>query len=63
MSTSQGTHDGTIPSRDSWPEPVPHTEAGAALTDVVLTTIRLNARFLEAAQAAVGAPLGQPDRS
>ena len=27
MSTSQGTRDGTIPSRDSWPEPVPHTEA------------------------------------
>ena len=50
MSTSQGTHDGTIPSRDVWPEPVPRTEAGAALTDVILTTFRLNARLLEAAQ-------------
>ena len=50
MSTDQGTRDGTIPSRDAWPEPVPHTEAGAALTDVILTTFRLNARFLEAAQ-------------
>jgi DNA-binding MarR family transcriptional regulator len=50
MSASQGTRDGTIPSRDVWPEPVPRTEAGAALTDVILTTFRLNARFLEAAQ-------------
>jgi DNA-binding MarR family transcriptional regulator len=50
MSASQGTRDGTIPSRDVWPEPVPRTEAGAALTDVILTTFRLNARFLDAAQ-------------
>jgi DNA-binding MarR family transcriptional regulator len=50
MSASQGTRDGTIPTRDVWPEPVPRTEAGAALTDVILTTFRLNARFLEAAQ-------------
>ena len=50
MSAGQGTRDGTIPSRDVWPEPVPRTEAGAALTDVILTTFRLNARFLEAAQ-------------
>ncbi len=50
MSASQGTRDGTIPSRDVWPEPVPRTEAGAALTDIILTTFRLNARFLEAAQ-------------
>ena len=50
MSASQGTRDRTIPSRDVWPEPVPRTEAGAALTDVILTTFRLNARFLEAAQ-------------
>ena len=50
MSASQGTRDETIPSRDVWPEPVPRTEAGAALTDVILTTFRLNARFLDAAQ-------------
>jgi DNA-binding MarR family transcriptional regulator len=50
VSASQGMRDGTIPSRDVWPEPVPRTEAGAALTDVILTTFRLNARFLEAAQ-------------
>jgi len=50
MSASQGTRDGTIPSRDVRPEPVPRTEAGATLTDVILTTFRLNARFLEAAQ-------------
>jgi DNA-binding MarR family transcriptional regulator len=50
MSTSQRRRDGTIPSRGAWPEPVPHTEAGAALTDVILTTFRLNARFLEVAR-------------
>jgi hypothetical protein len=39
-----------IPPRADWPEPVPQTEAGALLTDVVLTTFRLNARLMEAAQ-------------
>ena len=32
------------------PSPSPSTEAGAVLTDLILTTFRLNARFLEAAQ-------------
>jgi DNA-binding MarR family transcriptional regulator len=41
---------GRIPPRADWPEPVPHTEAGALLTEVILTTFRLNARLLEAAQ-------------
>src|SRR5512133_539287 len=39
-----------IPPRVDWPEPVPQTEAGALLTDVVLTIFRLNARLMEAAQ-------------
>jgi DNA-binding MarR family transcriptional regulator len=42
--------DSTVPSRERWPEPRPQTEAGALLTDVILTTFRLNARLLEAAQ-------------
>ena len=48
MSVAQ--RDATVPSRESWPEPSPQTEAGALLTDVILTTFRLNARLLEAAQ-------------
>jgi DNA-binding MarR family transcriptional regulator len=42
--------DTTVPPRESWPEPSPQTEAGALLTDVILTTFRLNAQLLEAAQ-------------
>jgi DNA-binding MarR family transcriptional regulator len=42
--------DTTVPPRESWPEPPPQTESGALLTDVILTTFRLNARLLEAAQ-------------
>ena len=40
----------TVPPRDQWPEPAQETEAGRALTDVILTTFRLNGRLLEAAQ-------------
>jgi DNA-binding MarR family transcriptional regulator len=39
-----------VPPRARWPEPTPQTEAGALLTEVILTTFRLNARLLEAAQ-------------
>jgi DNA-binding MarR family transcriptional regulator len=42
--------DTAVPPRESWPEPTPQTEAGALLTEVILTTFRLNARLLEAAQ-------------
>jgi DNA-binding MarR family transcriptional regulator len=42
--------DTTVPPRERWPEPRPQTEAGTLLTDVILTTFRLNARLLEAAQ-------------
>jgi DNA-binding MarR family transcriptional regulator len=40
----------TIPPRAEWPEPAPQTEAGVLLTDVILTTFRLNARLMETAQ-------------
>jgi len=50
MSTSHDLCDGRVPAREAWPEPVANTEAGAALTEVILATFRLNARFLEAAQ-------------
>lgn len=40
----------TVPPRADWPEPPDQTEAGALLTDVILTTFRLNGRLLEVAQ-------------
>ena len=40
----------TVPPRGEWPEPPDQTEAGALLTDVILTTFRLNGRLLEVAQ-------------
>jgi DNA-binding MarR family transcriptional regulator len=50
MSTSVDGRDGTVPPREGWPEPIPQTEAGAAATEVILTTFRLNARLMEVAQ-------------
>lgn len=40
----------TVPARSAWPEPVAQTEAAETLTRIILTTFRLNARLLEAAQ-------------
>ena len=39
-----------VPPRERWPEPTPATAAGDALTDVILTTFRLNGRLLEVAE-------------
>ena len=39
-----------VPARERWPEPEPITDAGAALTDVILATFRLNGRLMEVAQ-------------
>jgi DNA-binding MarR family transcriptional regulator len=39
-----------VPPRESWPMSPPQSEAGALLTEVILTTFSLNARLLEAAQ-------------
>jgi DNA-binding MarR family transcriptional regulator len=50
MSTAQAAPNAILPPRQDWPEPPPHTQAGEVLTDVVVTTFRLNARLLEAAQ-------------
>jgi DNA-binding MarR family transcriptional regulator len=38
------------PPVEDWPEPPKRTESGEALTDLILTTFRLNARLMEAAQ-------------
>jgi DNA-binding MarR family transcriptional regulator len=50
MNTAVQSRGGVVPPRTDWPEPVPHTEEGAVLTEVILTTFRLNARLLDAAQ-------------
>ncbi|MGH3463089.1 MAG: MarR family winged helix-turn-helix transcriptional regulator [Kribbellaceae bacterium] len=50
MSTAQETRGGTVPPRRDWPEPPSRTEAGELLTEVILTTFRLNARLMDAAQ-------------
>lgn len=50
MTIARDASDAAVPPRESWPEPPPQTETGALLTDVILTTFRLNARLLEAAQ-------------
>ena len=48
--TTRAARGEVVPPRADWPEPAPQTEAGALLTEVVLTTFRLNARVLDAAQ-------------
>ena len=50
MNTALDSRGAAIPARADWPDPVPNTEAGALLTEVILTTFRLNARLMEAAQ-------------
>jgi DNA-binding MarR family transcriptional regulator len=40
----------SAPPRESWPEPPPQTDSGALLTEVILTTFRLNGRLMEVAQ-------------
>ncbi|WP_354697928.1 hypothetical protein DSM112329_03586 [Paraconexibacter sp. AEG42_29] len=43
-----------VPPRADWPEPAPETDAGAALTAVIMTTFRLNGRLMDAAQDMAG---------
>ncbi|MDX6250821.1 MAG: hypothetical protein QOF10_4181 [Kribbellaceae bacterium] len=50
MTADQDVRDAVVPPREEWPEPPPVTEDGEALTEVILTTFRLNARLMEAAQ-------------
>ncbi|TDE13097.1 MarR family winged helix-turn-helix transcriptional regulator [Jiangella asiatica] len=50
MTTAQNAPDAVVPPREEWPVPPPATPAGDALTDIALTTLRLNARLMEAAQ-------------
>jgi DNA-binding MarR family transcriptional regulator len=40
----------TAPPREDWPDPPSPTDAGEALTDVILATFRLNGRLMDVAQ-------------
>jgi DNA-binding MarR family transcriptional regulator len=55
MTGTGSRDDDVVPPREDWPDPAPQDEAGALLTEMVLTTFRLNARVLEAAQALAAA--------
>ena len=50
MSVAEGSRGATVPPREQWPDAPDPSEAGGLLTDVVLTTFRLNGRLLEVAQ-------------
>jgi DNA-binding MarR family transcriptional regulator len=39
-----------VPPREAWPDPGALTEAGEALTDVILATFRLNGRLMDVAR-------------
>jgi DNA-binding MarR family transcriptional regulator len=39
-----------VPPREEWPEPPPRTEAGDALTDVIIATFQLDGRLMEIAR-------------
>jgi DNA-binding MarR family transcriptional regulator len=44
------TRSEKVPPRERWPDPLEQTEDGMLLTDVILTTFRLNGRLMEVAQ-------------
>ena len=44
-----------IPPRERWPEPEPASEAGHALTDLIMTLFRLHGQVMDAAQALAAA--------
>jgi DNA-binding MarR family transcriptional regulator len=50
MSTVQHAQQAAVPPREDWPDLPPHTEAGEVLTELILTTFRLNGRLMDAAQ-------------
>lgn len=55
MTTGHRAADPAVPAREDWPEPPPPTEAGRVLTDLIVTTFRLNGRLMEVAQGLAAA--------
>jgi DNA-binding MarR family transcriptional regulator len=54
MNTAQDTQRTIVPPREDWPDLPPPTEAGEVLTDLILTTFRLNGRLMDVAQDMAG---------
>jgi DNA-binding MarR family transcriptional regulator len=50
MSTVQDAQHAIVPPREDWPDLSPPTEAGKVLTELILTTFRLNGRLMDVAQ-------------
>jgi DNA-binding MarR family transcriptional regulator len=50
VSAAGGARSATVPPREDWPAPPPPTEAGEALTDVIIATFRLNGRLMDIAR-------------
>jgi DNA-binding MarR family transcriptional regulator len=50
MNPVQDALEATVPARESWPDVPPATEAGEVLTELILTTFRLNGRLMDVAQ-------------
>jgi DNA-binding MarR family transcriptional regulator len=40
----------SVPPPESWPDPLPHTEAGQVFTELIIATFRLNGRLMDVAQ-------------
>lgn len=54
MSATPDAQQPSVPPREDWPDLPPPTEAGEVLTDLILTTFRLNGRLMDAAQEMAG---------
>lgn len=50
MIALRGGDADAVPAREDWPELPPPTEASRLLTEVILTTLRLNGRLMDVAQ-------------
>lgn len=50
MTARRHAREADVPPRTDWPDPPRPTQAGALLTDVIVTTFRLNGRLMEVAQ-------------
>jgi DNA-binding MarR family transcriptional regulator len=50
MTTAQAMQHGIVPPREEWPDLPAPTEAGEVLTELILTTFRLNGCLMDVAQ-------------
>lgn len=50
MSAVEEARAASVPPRERWPEPPPHTDVGALLTHIIVTTFRLDGLLMEVAQ-------------